>query len=112
MSITPDHDPCCSSHGVPMSCERYRRTHFVEVRPCCSTDAARLKEEAKLSPAGLKAAVDAAKEHAAREYPQTHRTDSSITTVFGIALTELLTAAIPAYNAAAAAELAKGKAKK
>ncbi|WP_367128270.1 response regulator transcription factor [Saccharothrix sp. HUAS TT1] len=36
------HNPCCSSHGVPMSCAQYRRTHFVEVRPCCSADAARL----------------------------------------------------------------------
>lgn len=39
------HDPCCSSHGVPMTCEYYRRTHFVEVRPCCSEDAARLAAE-------------------------------------------------------------------
>lgn len=36
------HDPCCSSHGVPMSCARYRRTHFVDVRPCCEKDAERL----------------------------------------------------------------------
>jgi hypothetical protein len=36
------HNPCCSSHGVDMTCERYRATHFVEVRPCCSADAARL----------------------------------------------------------------------
>lgn len=36
------HSPCCSSHGVDMTCERYRRTHFVEVRPCCAADAARL----------------------------------------------------------------------
>lgn len=40
-----DHSPCCSSHGVPMTCERYRRTHFVEVRPCCSTDRARMELE-------------------------------------------------------------------
>lgn len=40
-----DHSPCCSSHGVPMTCERYRRTHFVEVRPCCAADAERLKQE-------------------------------------------------------------------
>lgn len=39
------HDPCCSSHGVPMTCERYRRTHFVEVRPCCSEDVVRLAAE-------------------------------------------------------------------
>lgn len=32
----PAHDPCCSSHGVPMDCATYRRTHFVEVGPCCS----------------------------------------------------------------------------
>ena len=38
------HHPCCSSHGVDMSCARYRRTHFVEVRPCCSLDARRLAE--------------------------------------------------------------------
>lgn len=40
-----DHSPCCSSHGVPMTCERYRRTHFVEVRPCCVPDAERLEQE-------------------------------------------------------------------
>lgn len=45
LPIEPEHDPCCSSHGVPMDCERYRRTHFVEVRPCCSVDAARLRQE-------------------------------------------------------------------
>jgi hypothetical protein len=39
------HEPCCSSHGVDMSCERYRRTHFVEVRPCCSADARLLAQE-------------------------------------------------------------------
>lgn len=33
------HDPCCSSHGIAMTCARYRRTHFVEVRPCCEQDA-------------------------------------------------------------------------
>jgi hypothetical protein len=32
------HNPCCSTHGVPMDCISYRRTHFVEVRPCCATD--------------------------------------------------------------------------
>lgn len=36
------HKPCCSSHGEDMTCEKYRRTHFVEVRPCCSADAAAL----------------------------------------------------------------------
>lgn len=40
-----DHAPCCSSHDVAMTCERYRRTHFVEVRPCCSTDRARMELE-------------------------------------------------------------------
>jgi hypothetical protein len=30
------HAPCCSSHGVDMDCETYRRTHFVEVGSCCS----------------------------------------------------------------------------
>lgn len=45
MSTTDDaraenmHDPCCSSHGVTMTCSQYRRTHFVEVRPCCGADA-------------------------------------------------------------------------
>jgi hypothetical protein len=39
------HEPCCSSHGVDMDCARYRRTHFVEVRPCCSADARLLKQE-------------------------------------------------------------------
>lgn len=32
------HVPCCMAHGIPMDCERYRRTHFVEVRPCCTLD--------------------------------------------------------------------------
>lgn len=36
------HDPCCSAHGEAMNCARYRRTHFVEVRPCCEADAAAL----------------------------------------------------------------------
>lgn len=40
-----EHDPCCSSHGIRMSCDRYRRTHFVEVRPCCSKDAERMRNE-------------------------------------------------------------------
>jgi hypothetical protein len=40
----PTHVPCCSSHGEPMTCEKYRRTHFVEVRPCCAIDAAALRE--------------------------------------------------------------------
>ncbi len=35
---TPTHTPCCSSHGVDMTCEKYRRTHFVETRPCCTID--------------------------------------------------------------------------
>ena len=29
------HDPCCSSHGARLGCEAYRRSHFVEVGPCC-----------------------------------------------------------------------------
>ena len=62
----------------------------------------------QLNPAGLKAALAAAKEHAAHGYPQTHRTDSSVSTVFGIALTELLAAAIPAYNAAVTPVLDEG----
>lgn len=33
------HTPCCSAHGKPMSCEQYRRAHFVEIRPCCWVDA-------------------------------------------------------------------------
>lgn len=43
---TLDHSPCCSSHGLPMTCERYRRTHFVEVRPCCAADRERIELEA------------------------------------------------------------------
>src|SRR5687767_12015832 len=43
------HEPCCSSHGVDMDCARYRSTHFVEVRPCCSADAALLAEETALN---------------------------------------------------------------
>lgn len=39
----PTHIPCCSSHNEPMTCARYRRTHFVEVRPCCAVDAAALR---------------------------------------------------------------------
>jgi len=42
----PTHLPCCSSHGIPMTCARYRRTHFVEVRPCCAVDVNRLAAEA------------------------------------------------------------------
>ena len=34
------HAPCCSAHGIDMGCERYRRTHFVEVGNCCAADAA------------------------------------------------------------------------
>lgn len=34
-TVTLTHTPCCSAHGVDMDCERYRRTHFVEVGPCC-----------------------------------------------------------------------------
>jgi len=44
---TLDHSPCCSLHDVPMTCERYRRTHFVEVRPCCPADAELLEQEFK-----------------------------------------------------------------
>lgn len=36
---THTHNPCCSSHNVNMTCERYRKTHFVGVRPCCTDDA-------------------------------------------------------------------------
>lgn len=35
----PTHFPCCTAHGVDMTCAQYRRTHFVEVRPCCAADA-------------------------------------------------------------------------
>lgn len=41
------HAPCCSSHGVTMSCAQYRRTHFVEVRPCCAYDARLMEAERK-----------------------------------------------------------------
>lgn len=44
-TATPTHTPCCSSHGVDMTCEKYRRTHFVEVRPCCSADADALRRD-------------------------------------------------------------------
>lgn len=30
------HAPCCSSHGKLLCCACYRRSHFVEVGPCCS----------------------------------------------------------------------------
>lgn len=30
------HRPCCSSHTMAACCACYRRTHFVEVGPCCS----------------------------------------------------------------------------
>lgn len=40
-SEPPTHNPCCSSHGVPMDCSIYRRTHFVEVGNCCDAWAAR-----------------------------------------------------------------------
>lgn len=43
--VEATHVPCCSAHGEPMTCEEYRRTHFVEVRPCCAIDAARLRGE-------------------------------------------------------------------
>lgn len=33
------HAPCCSVHGRNLTCEQYRRTHYVEVRPCCAADA-------------------------------------------------------------------------
>jgi len=35
---TDPHDPCCTSHGVTMTCAEYRRTHFVETGPCCPTE--------------------------------------------------------------------------
>ena len=38
------HAPCCSSHGKTLTCSQYRRTHFVEVRPCCAADARALEE--------------------------------------------------------------------
>ena len=41
-----EHNPCCSAHGIDMSCEHYRWTHFVEVRPCCAADAALMATEA------------------------------------------------------------------
>lgn len=34
------HRPCCSAHGEDMTCEKYRRTHFVEVGNCCDVDRA------------------------------------------------------------------------
>lgn len=44
---TGPHAPCCSSHGVDMDCETYRRTHFVEVGPCCAAWQARAAEPAR-----------------------------------------------------------------
>lgn len=41
------HAPCCSAHGKDMNCERYRRTHFVEVGNCCAADAKARPEAAK-----------------------------------------------------------------
>ena len=41
------HAPCCSPHGIDMGCERYRRTHFVEVGNCCGADAKLRPEAAK-----------------------------------------------------------------
>lgn len=32
------HTPCCTSHGLPLCCADYRRTHFVDRRPCCTAD--------------------------------------------------------------------------
>jgi hypothetical protein len=43
---TATHEPCCSRHGASLCCSCYRRSHFVEVRPCCSIDRARLDESA------------------------------------------------------------------
>jgi hypothetical protein len=45
--IGATHEPCCSAHGLSMTCARYRRTHFVEVRPCCAVDAAAMKAESE-----------------------------------------------------------------
>lgn len=39
MTAETTHTPCCSAHGRDMTCRNYRRTHFVEVRPCCAADA-------------------------------------------------------------------------
>lgn len=69
------HEPCCSSHGVDMDCARYRRTHFVEVRPCCSADAALLKQETAASALDELLGIDRTRpltQHAAR-LVQTHQ---------------------------------------
>lgn len=64
------HDPCCSSHGVTMTCERYRRTHFVEVRPCCGADAALLRsEEAEQPSPSVEDARAEAEREAHHRYP-------------------------------------------
>lgn len=39
---SPAHSPCCSTHANDLCCRHYRRSHFVEVRPCCETDARNL----------------------------------------------------------------------
>lgn len=36
LAVAETHRPCCSSHGRHLTCADYRRTHFVEVGPCCS----------------------------------------------------------------------------
>lgn len=36
LAVAPTHRPCCSSHHRDMTCAEYRRTHFVEVGPCCA----------------------------------------------------------------------------
>lgn len=43
-AATAEHSPCCSSHGDPHCCAHYRRNHFCEVRPCCSTDVEALEQ--------------------------------------------------------------------
>jgi hypothetical protein len=40
LAVAQTHRPCCSTHGRHMTCAQYRRTHFVEVGPCCSVYAA------------------------------------------------------------------------
>ncbi|PWK81660.1 hypothetical protein C8D88_11671 [Lentzea atacamensis] len=47
------HNPCCSSHNVPMDCSIYRRTHLVEADNCC--DAWATKEDKTFTPRGCPA---------------------------------------------------------
>lgn len=46
-----------------MDCQRYRRTHFVEVRPCCSADSRLLEQETAKREAMLARRAEVIAEH-------------------------------------------------